>query len=104
MPIFLHQTRSYDNQTIANLLTIYEITTLAGTVVLGPLTDLTYGKRSPIAVAAIAVASMVAFTLTFMFHDFSKTGLIIAMAILGFFLGSIYHIVNITCCADLGKE
>ena len=26
------------------------------------------------------------------------------MAFLGFFLGSIYHIVNITCCADLGKE
>lgn len=26
------------------------------------------------------------------------------MGFLGFFLGSIYHIVNITCCADLGKE
>lgn len=26
------------------------------------------------------------------------------MGVLGFFLGSIYHIVNITCCADLGKE
>ena len=26
------------------------------------------------------------------------------MALLGFFLGSTYHIINITCCADLGKE
>ena len=26
------------------------------------------------------------------------------MIALGFSLGSIYHIVNITCCADLGKE
>ena len=28
----------------------------------------------------------------------------IAMILLGFSLGSIYHLVNITCCADLGKE
>ena len=34
----------------------------------------------------------------------SKTGLTVTMLFLGFFLGSIYHIVNVTCCADLGKE
>ena len=28
----------------------------------------------------------------------------VTMIVLGFNLGSIYHIVNITCCADLGKE
>jgi len=55
-------------------------------------------------VLSIVFASMISFILTFMFNDLSQSGLIIAMAILGFFLGSIYHIVNITCCADLGKE
>ncbi len=104
MPIFLHQTRGYDNQEIANILTVYELTTLVGTVILGPLTDLTYGKRSPIALVAILCASITAFFLTFSFESISKQGLIVGMAFLGFFLGSIYHIVNITCCADLGKE
>ena len=104
MPIFLHQTKGYENSEIANILTIYEITTLSGTVILGPLTDLTYGKRSPIALLSIIGASITAFLLTFMFEDMTKVGFTTGMAFLGFFLGSIYHIINITCCADLGKE
>ena len=104
MPIYLHTTRHYENQEIANLLTVYELTTLTGTVILGPLTDITYGKRSPIAVVSIALASLAAFILTFLSDSMGQVGLTITMGFLGFFLGSIYHIVNITCCADLGKE
>ena len=104
MPIFLHTTRHYENHEIANLLTVYELTTLTGTVILGPLTDITYGKRSPIAVVSIALASLAAFILTFLSDSMSHVGLTVTMGFLGFFLGSIYHIVNITCCADLGKE
>lgn len=86
------------------MLTAYEIATLVGTCTLGPLTDLTYGKRSPVAIAAIIIASIVAFFLTFMYDTLSKGGMVWTMVALGFSLGSIYHIVNITCCADLGKE
>ena len=104
MPMCMSEVHGYSNQEIANILTGYEIATLLGTCSLGPLTDLTYGKRSPVAVIAIAFASLTAFFLTFLFDDLSRTGLVLVMFALGFFLGSIYHIVNITCCADLGKE
>ena len=65
---------------------------------------MTYGKRSPVAVAAIAFASLTSFFITFIYEDLSRGGLMVAMILLGFSLGSIYHLVNITCCADLGKE
>lgn len=104
MPMFLGLSLGYENQEIANVLTGYEIATMFGTCILGPLTDLTYGKRSPIAVISIALASFSAFYLTFSYEDMSKTGIAVIMSFLGFFLGSIYHIVNVTCCADLGKE
>ena len=104
MPMFLSQALGYENQEIANLLTAYEVATLIGTCTLGPLTDLTYGKRSPVAIVAIAVASVVSFFMTLQYNDLSKGGLMATMVMLGFSLGSIYHIVNITCCADLGKE
>ena len=104
MPMFLSQTLGYENPKIANLLTVYEVATLIGTCTLGPLTDLTYGKRSPIAILAILLASIVSFLLTLMYDQLSETALFTLMAMLGFSLGSIYHIVNITCCADLGKE
>ena len=104
MPIFLNQTRGYENSEIANILTVYEVATLLGTVTLGPLTDLTYGKRSPISMVAILVASITAFFLTYKFEFMTKTGFCIGMAMLGFSLGSVYHLISITCCADLGKE
>ena len=56
------------------------------------------------AVAAIAFASLTSFFITFIYDDLSQGGLLFAMILLGFSLGSIYHLVNITCCADLGKE
>ena len=104
MPLFLSEVFRYQNTQIANLLTAYEVATLLGTCTLGPLTDLTYGKRSPIALGAITVASLISFYLTFAYGELSSTALFTVMSLLGFFLGSIYHIVNITCCADLGKE
>lgn len=104
MPMCLSQTQGYDNTEIANILTAYEVATLLGTCILGPLTDVMYGKRSPVAMAAIICASVTAFLLTFHHEELSIRGLMCYMFALGFFLGSIYHIVNITCCADLGKE
>ena len=62
--MFLSQSLDYTNGEIANLLTAYEIATLLGTCTLGPLTDLTYGKRSPIAFVAIICASITCFILT----------------------------------------
>lgn len=104
MPMCLSQVHNMENQEIANILTAYEIATLLGTCILSPITDLMYGKRSPIAVMAIVCASVTAFFLTFTFDTVSRTGLVFIMFLLGFFLGSIYHMVNVTCCADLGKE
>ena len=104
MPLFLSETLHFDNREIANLLTYYELATLFGTSSLGPLTDFCYGKRTPVAAVSLIFASIVAFILTFKYDELSEGGLTFAMICLGFFLGSIYHMINVTCCADLGKE
>ena len=104
MPLFLSRELNFDNVMIANLLTCYEIGTLLGTMTLGPLTDLFYAKRSPIATLSVICSSAVAYTIASQCHNLGSVYLTLAMSLLGFFLGSTYHIINITCCADLGKE
>ena len=104
MPLFLSQALSYSNTEIANLLTVQELTTLLGTCTIGPLTDAMRGRRSPILMSAICFSSIVCLYLTIKYEELSKSGMMAVMGLLGFSFGSIYHIVNITCCADLGKE
>ena len=104
MPLFLSRHLDFDNVMIANILTCYEVGTLLGTMTLGPLTDLFYAKRSPVAALAVVCASAIAFTIATKCERMGNVYLTLAMSLLGFFLGSTYHIINITCCADLGKE
>ena len=104
MPLFLSRELSLNNNEIANLLTCYEVGTLIGTMTLGPLTDLFYAKRSPVAALSVICSSFIAFIIASKCHRLGKVYLTLDMSLLGFFLGSTYHIINITCCADLGKE
>ena len=67
MPLFLDQTLEYSSTEIANLLTVYEIGELIGTLILGPITDALRGRRSPVLIVAIAFSSAVCFYLTFNF-------------------------------------
>lgn len=104
MPLFLNTVLGYENHAIANILTLYEVATMTGTCILGSITDRMYGKRSPIAVLAIIMATCVSTYMTISYTDLSQTGLLVCMAFIGFFLGAIYHLLNTTCAADVGRE
>ena len=54
------------------MLTFYEISTLIGTVALGVISDRLSGKRSPVAILFIILASSVAFFITYQYKGLTE--------------------------------
>ena len=54
------------------MLTFYEISTLIGTVALGVISDRLSGKRSPVAILFIILASSVAFYITYQYKGLTE--------------------------------
>lgn len=92
----------YTKQETANILSIYEIGTFIGGILLGFLSDLMYAKRSPIGVIAIIISSILAFCFTFCYKSMGTTTLSIIFFTLGLLLGGLMHVISVTCSADLG--
>ena len=57
MPLYLKDVFNYDDNTIANIITLYEIGTLGGAIILNYLTDKTEGsRRAPVAVISVLIS------------------------------------------------
>ena len=67
--MYLKETHSFDNQKIANVMSLYETGTIFGTVVLGLLSDKNEGaRRSPTAIASISIALLISLSFV-VFYD-----------------------------------
>ena len=75
-----------------------------GSMTLGYLSDLIYGKRSPIALLAVILASFISFTLTYNVIQMPTALFFIAMFFLGFFISGLNNLISSACAADLGKQ
>ena len=105
MPMYLKETHSFDNQKIANVMSLYETGTIFGTVVLGLLSDKNEGaRRSPTAIASISVALLISLSFVVFYDSYPPTLWLISMFFYGFFLGSIHHMICVTITADLGRS
>ena len=104
LPIFLAEEFKLQNSEISGIVTIYEIGTLFGAVILGLISDFFYAKRSPIIAIAVFVSTIVSFVITGVFTDLSPVTLRVLFFILGFCIGTTHHLICITCTADLGRE
>ena len=82
---------------------LYDVGTIAGSVLLGLLSDWLYGKRTPICFVGLLIATVGHIFLIFLTSD-EKVLLYILIFILGFFVGGISNIISGTACADLGKQ
>ena len=56
LPTFATQELNLINSDKAVITILYDVGTLGGSLILGLMTDLLYGKRSPVCVSALAVA------------------------------------------------
>ena len=105
MPMYLKETYQFDNQKIANVISLYETGTIIGTIILGMLSDRNEGsRRSPTAIVAISIAFIISITFVVFFDSYPQTLWLVSMFFFGFFLGSIHHMIVITACADLGRR
>ena len=104
MPLFLAEELGYKNSEIANVQSLYEIGTVTGAIILGFLSDKFYSRRSPIGILSVIVSTFIGYTVTFNYHTMKSSAFATCMFFLGFFIGSLHHLICMTAAADLGRQ
>lgn len=104
MPLFLETQLGYSKHQQASILSIYEVGVVLGAIVLGLISDICYSRRSPIGVVSVIFSSFVAFKIAFDYETLSQEHLTQLMFVLGFFVGSMHHLIVVTASADLGRQ
>lgn len=95
---FLH----FDEHQKALIATLFDIGTIVGSIVLGLISDFTYGKRSPVAVCSLLIAT-VGFIFVILLDERHKEWLFVLIFILGFLVGGISNMIVGAAVADMGK-
>ncbi len=81
-----------------------DVGAILGSMALGYVSDITFGKRSLVSLVAVAFASMIAFIIM-AFFDTMPTGVFFfLMFMLGFFISGLNNLISSACAADLGKQ
>lgn len=81
-----------------------DVGAILGSMALGLLSDLMYGKRSPVAMIAVVSATAISYVIVFEVYNMSSAGLFILMFLLGFFISGLNNMISAACAADLGKQ
>lgn len=105
MPMYLKEAHDFSNQRIANTVTLYEVGSIIGTIILGFQSDRNQNsRRSPTAIISISVAFAISLTFVLFYETYPQSLWLVSMFFFGFFLGSVHHLIVITVCADLGRS
>ena len=75
-----------------------------GSMALGYLSDKLYGKRSPVALGAVILASFISFSLYIWVIDMPTAIFFISMFMFGFFISGLNNLISSACATDLGKQ
>ena len=86
------------------MLSVYEIGVVIGAIILGGTSDYFYARRSPIGMLSIISSSIFLFIIAFNYTGLSKGAFTALLFFLGFFCGSLHHLICISATADLGRE
>ena len=100
----MNEELGYDQKTQANVLSLYEVGVVIGAIILGGSSDLFYSRRSPIGMISIFFSSLACFVMAFKYQDMTPAGLTAILFVLGFFCGSLHHLICISATADIGRE
>ena len=104
MPLFLNQELGYSKQQQANVLSLYEVGVVIGAIILGGTSDYFYSRRSLVGMFSIVLSSIFCFIIAFNYKNFSETAFTVLLFFLGFFVGSLHHLIVISASADIGRE
>ena len=97
LPTFLkkdpHFQPPYTEQDTANISTVVDVGAMLGSIILGKLSDILYGKRSPIALGALVISSAVSFVLYSQVFKMATYQLFIMFFLIGFFLSGLNNMI-----------
>jgi sugar phosphate permease len=77
---------------------------MLGSMALGFISDLMYGKRSPVALMAVTISIVISFVLSYEVFDMPPAVLYILFFFMGFFISGLNNMISASCSADLGKQ
>lgn len=100
LPMFLKKMNNYSDYETASAAAVLDIGYVLGGVAIGYLTDLTYSRRSPIAVASILIATVL-HVLLIAANPTYVAFFSIHIFLLGALMGGAIAIVSCISCADL---
>ncbi|CAI2366149.1 unnamed protein product [Moneuplotes crassus] len=103
LPTYVSEELDFSTSEKALVAILYDVGTIIGSVSLGLLSDMMYGKRVPVCFVGLLIATCLHSTLIFLGNN-EKVIIFIVIFILGFFIGSIANIISGTACADIGKH
>ena len=100
---FLDDNFSFSGQQEANISTMNDIGGLFGTFALGFISDLTYSKRSPATLVALACSCVIWYMLCVDYNSITYSSLMVSFFFYGFFMQGVTNTIASTCSADIGK-
>lgn len=102
LPSFLEKALHYTPTQAANVATSFSVGNFIGGFLLGWLSDLMYGRRTPVGMMAVAVSGAASLLIFFLYSKVTYALLIICLALMGCCLGGLHHLLCVTCSADIG--
>ena len=103
LPTYVSDELGFNENEKTAVAILYDVGTIAGSVLLGLISDLLYGKRCPVSFIGLLIATGFHTGLIFLTQN-EKVLLFVVIFALGFFVGGISNIIAGTACADLGKQ
>jgi len=76
---------------------------IIGSIALGWISDLTWGKRSPSAMISIIASCAIFYTMTFDYKSLLNWELILYFFFFGIFLQGVNNTISSVCSADIGR-
>ena len=104
LPSYAEKELGYDSHAKANIASFYEGGNLIGGFLLGWISDLCNGKRTPVGMVAVTISTVIGVILTIFDKSISFGFLAFSMLLLGLCLGGMHHLLCVTCAADLGQN
>jgi MFS transporter, OPA family, solute carrier family 37 (glycerol-3-phosphate transporter), member 3 len=104
LPSFLSSQYGFSSSQQADISTLNDLGAILGSLLLGKISDLTYGKRSPVAMISILTTCVIFYSLTIGNESQTYTSLLVYLFLFGFFLQSANNTICAVCSADIGSK
>ena len=100
---FLDDVFSFGGQKNANISTMNDVGGLLGSFCIGYISDMMYGKRSPITIVFLVLSCVIWYMLCVEYNSLTYESLMVSFFFYGYFMQGVTNTIAATCSADIGK-